>query len=115
IRRFTKPWGKRSTPCTDWPSMPSSVLNSDPAFRDLTPSPLQPGLKMSVSDLGRIGYIQALELQRNLVDRRKRGEIPDQLLFLEHPHVVTMGRNGHDDNLLAGPELLARSGIEFHR
>src|SRR6266849_3167677 len=66
-------------------------------------------------DLGRIGYAQALELQRDLVARRKHGEIPDQLLIVEHPHVVTMGRNGHDENLLAQPELLARAGIEFHR
>jgi len=70
---------------------------------------------MRVSDLGRVGYAQGLELQRGLVDQRKRGEIPDQLLFLEHSHVVTMGRNGHDENLLAGPDLLARAGIEFHR
>ena len=66
-------------------------------------------------DLGRIGYAEAFDLQQNFVDRRKRGEIPDQLLIVEHPHVVTMGRNGHDENLLAQPELLARAGIAFHR
>jgi len=66
-------------------------------------------------DLGRMGYAEAFALQRDLVERRKRGEIPDQLLIVEHPHVVTMGRNGHDENLLASPELLARAGIEFHR
>jgi lipoyl(octanoyl) transferase len=68
-----------------------------------------------VRDLGRIGYAEAFDLQRQLVDQRKRGEIPDQILFVEHPHVVTMGRNGHDDNILASPEILARAGIEFHR
>jgi lipoyl(octanoyl) transferase len=36
------------------------------------------------------------------------------LLIVEHPHVVTLGRNGHHENLLAEPELLARSGIEFY-
>ena len=66
-------------------------------------------------ELGRIDYAEAFELQRTLVDQRKRGEIPDQLLIVEHPHVVTMGRNGHDENVLASPELLARAGIEFHR
>jgi lipoyl(octanoyl) transferase len=65
-------------------------------------------------DLGRVGYAEALRVQQDFVDRRKRGEIPDQLLIVEHPHVVTMGRNGHDENLLARPELLARSGIDFH-
>lgn len=65
-------------------------------------------------DLGRIGYAEALTLQQDLVARRKRGEIPDQLLLVEHPHVVTMGRNGHNENLLASPELLLRAGIEFY-
>jgi lipoyl(octanoyl) transferase len=68
-----------------------------------------------VRDLGRIGYAEAFDLQRTLVERRKRGEISDQLLIVEHPHVVTMGRNGHDANVLASPELLERAGIQFHR
>ena len=66
-------------------------------------------------DLGRMRYADAFALQQQLVERRKRGEIADQLLIVEHPHVVTMGRNGHDENLLAQPELLERSGVEFHR
>ncbi len=65
-------------------------------------------------DLGRMGYAEAFALQQDCVERRKRGEIPDQLLIVEHPHVVTMGRNGHEENLLASPELLARAGIAFH-
>lgn len=74
-----------------------------------------PARACTVHDLGHMGYTQAFALQQDLVAKRKRGEIPDQLLFVEHPHVVTMGRNGHDENLLAAPELLARSGIEFVR
>jgi len=74
-----------------------------------------PAKTCQVRDLGRMGYAEACELQRSLVEQRKRGEIPDQLLIVEHPHVVTMGRNGHDGNLLASPEVLARAGIEFHR
>ena len=58
-------------------------------------------------DLGQIVYAEAFALQQDFVERRKRGEIPDQLLIVEHPHVVTMGRNGHDENLLAPPEVLA--------
>src|SRR5258708_38930075 len=71
-------------------------------------------LKCAVRDLGRIGYSAAFEIQRELVGQRKRGEIVDHLLIVEHPHVVTMGRNGRDTNLLAGPEVLERAGIEFH-
>ena len=67
-----------------------------------------------VTDLGRMPYGAAFDLQRKLVDQRKRGEIPDQLLFVEHPHVVTMGRNAHESNVLASPEILERAGIELH-
>lgn len=68
-----------------------------------------------VVDLGQVGYAEGFELQRKLVEQRKRGEIADRLVFVEHPHVVTMGRNGHDENVLAAPEVLTRAGIEFHR
>jgi lipoyl(octanoyl) transferase len=65
-------------------------------------------------ELGRIDYASALELQRRLVVERQQGAIDDQLLLLEHPHVVTLGRNGHRENLLASDEVLARSGVAFH-
>jgi len=64
--------------------------------------------------MGRIGYDAAFALQKKLVEERKRGEICDQLLFIEHPHVVTMGRNGHLENLLASEDLMSRAGISFH-
>ena len=64
--------------------------------------------------MGRIGYGAAFSLQQQLVEQRKRGEIADQLLLVEHPHVVTMGRNGHTENLLASEDLMSRAGIEFH-
>ena len=60
-------------------------------------------------------YAEAFALQQDLVARRKADAISDQLLFVEHPHVVTMGRSGHDENLLAEPGLLERAGIEFYR
>ena len=65
-------------------------------------------------DLGTIGYAQALAIQNDLVARRKLGEIPDQLLIVDHPHVITLGRNGRLDHLLASEEVLRRSGIAFH-
>jgi lipoyl(octanoyl) transferase len=62
-----------------------------------------------------MGYAEALEVQRALVAGRKLGEIPDHLLIVEHPHVITMGRNGRTENLLASEDLLARAGIAFHQ
>ena len=58
-------------------------------------------------------YGKALELQQQLVAERKQGVIPDQLLLLEHPHVITLGRNGRLENLLADDQVLGRAGIAF--
>lgn len=69
--------------------------------------------RCELRELGRIGYGEALSLQAVLVEQRKQGAIPDQLLLLEHPHVVTLGRNGRREHLLARPEMLERAGIEF--
>jgi lipoyl(octanoyl) transferase len=70
--------------------------------------------KCRLRELGRVDYPQALEWQRRLVAARQRGEIPDQLLLLEHPHVITLGRNGQLKNLLASDEILGRAGIAFY-
>jgi lipoyl(octanoyl) transferase len=61
-----------------------------------------------------MGYSEAFDLQRSLVEKRKQGLIPDQLLIVEHPHVITLGRNGHVENLLASQEVLRRAGVAFH-
>ena len=67
-----------------------------------------------VIDLGLIAYEPAFELQRRLVASRKANLIPDVLLLCEHPHVITLGRNGHRENLLASEHLLRQMGVEFH-
>src|SRR5690348_8177385 len=68
---------------------------------------------MQVSRLGSIGYQEALDLQRDLVERRKRGEIPDQLLLLEHPDVITLGVKTRSDrtHVLASEASLAGMGV----
>lgn len=67
-----------------------------------------------VVDAGLIRYAAACELQQQLVAARKAGAIPDVLLLCEHPHVITLGRNGKRENLLAGNRLLAQMNVEFH-
>ena len=69
---------------------------------------------LEVFDLGRMRYAEALQVQQRLVEQRKRGEGADTLLFVEHPHVVTIGRNGKQQHLLASEHVLARTGIEFY-
>ena len=64
--------------------------------------------------LGQVPYSEALQLQERLVEARKAGSIPDTLLLLEHPHVVTLGRRGAATDLLNGPEWLAGHGIDVH-
>ena len=63
--------------------------------------------------LGLTPYAEALVLQEELVARRKRDEIPDQLLLLEHPHVITLGRAANRANVLADDATRARLGVEL--
>jgi lipoyl(octanoyl) transferase len=65
--------------------------------------------------LGRIGYREAWQLQKDLVDRRVAGEIGDRLLLLEHDPVLTLGRQADDAHVLASPRELRRRGIEVIR
>jgi lipoyl(octanoyl) transferase len=64
-------------------------------------------------DVGRLGWREAYRIQQQFVAERQRGEGCDRLLFVEHPHVVTIGRNARDEQVLAPPEVLIRSGIGF--
>jgi lipoyl(octanoyl) transferase len=69
--------------------------------------------RCAVLELGRIDYGAALELQQCLVAERKEGRSEDHLLLLEHPHVITLGRNGRMEHLLASDDILSRAGISF--
>ena len=64
--------------------------------------------------LGRIGYGEALELQRNIARDRISGAIPqDVLLLMEHPAVVTLGRASKEKHLVASTEFLQSKGVEL--
>lgn len=65
-------------------------------------------------DLGLTGYAEACELQKRLVAARKAGSITDVLLICQHPHVITSGRNGKPENLLASEHVLRQMGVERH-
>ena len=68
---------------------------------------------MDVKRLGLVGYEEALALQQTLVEQRQRGEIDDQLLLLEHPHVITLGVKTRNDlsHVLESPQSLAAQGV----
>jgi lipoyl(octanoyl) transferase len=67
-----------------------------------------------VRDLGRMGYREALAIQLQMASERKQGAGVDHVLFVEHPHVITIGRNGHLENLLASQDTLRRAGVELY-
>jgi lipoyl(octanoyl) transferase len=69
---------------------------------------------INVLYLGRVDYSIALELQQTLVRLVKEGRITHTLLLLEHPPVITMGRNGGAKNIVASREFLATNGVELH-
>jgi lipoyl(octanoyl) transferase len=64
--------------------------------------------------LGRVDYGEALRLQQELVALRTAGRMGNVLLLLEHPPVLTLGRNAHRSNILATDELLAARGVTLH-
>ena len=65
-------------------------------------------------DLGLIGYAEAYALQKRIVAARKADAIEDVLLFCEHSHVITQGRNGKREHLLAGENVLRQKGVDFY-
>ena len=69
---------------------------------------------INVLYLGRVEYSTALELQQTLVRLVKEGHISHRLLLLEHPPVITLGRNAGEQNIVASREFLAANGVELH-
>jgi lipoyl(octanoyl) transferase len=65
--------------------------------------------------LGRVDYDEGLRLQAEIAEWRYRGWVENVLLLLEHPPVLTLGRNADRSNVLASDELLARRGVTLHR
>jgi len=68
---------------------------------------------INVLQLGLVDYETALKLQQSLVELRKQNRIADTLLLLEHPPVITLGRNSKTSNLRASAEELAARGIQI--
>ena len=64
--------------------------------------------------LGRMDYDEALRVQAEIVSLRQQGRIENVLLLLEHPPVLTLGRNADRSNVLASGELLARRGVKLY-
>ncbi len=69
-------------------------------------------MTLNVRHLGTVPYPEAREFQLDLVEQRRREEIPDTLLLLEHPAVITLGRRAGEADVLANESVLEREGVE---
>jgi lipoyl(octanoyl) transferase len=72
-------------------------------------------LQLTVRDVGRIGYQDALDLQYKLVEERREEKIDDTLLLVEHPPVITMGRKATEEDIVVPRSVLEQAGAEVHR
>jgi lipoyl(octanoyl) transferase len=75
--------------------------------------PLMSEPVISLVNLGRLDYAAALTLQQQVCSLRQQESIGDVLLLVEHPPVLTLGRNAHRGHVLASDQLLARRGISL--
>jgi lipoyl(octanoyl) transferase len=86
---------------------PGRVERRRGATASTSPRPLR------VLDQGVVPYADGLALQDDLVARRRAGDIPDTLVLLEHPHVITLGSSSDPSNVLADEAERRRLGIEL--
>lgn len=68
-------------------------------------------MKFNVLNLGKCEYDKALEIQYKILEKRQNDEIADTLILVEHPPVITIGRNGKESNIIASEEYLKSQGI----
>jgi lipoyl(octanoyl) transferase len=71
-------------------------------------------MHMHLLQLGRVPYDEGIRVMNEVVAARKAGAIGDTLILLEHPPVLTLGRNASRANILASDELLAQRGVTIH-
>ncbi len=68
---------------------------------------------LEVRNLGSVPYADALALQADLVVRRRTGDVPDQLLLLQHPHVITLGTGSSRSHVLADESRRRELGVDL--
>jgi lipoate-protein ligase B len=101
------------------PSSPASERGTGPGAGNLQWSICNgqfaiSGAPLAVRRLGMVPYGEAVALQMRLLEARRAGEIPDTLVLLEHPPVITCGRGTQPGHILADDAILAQRGVEVH-
>lgn len=72
-------------------------------------------MNLKVLFLGRCEYEKALTIQYDILERRQKGKIGDTLIMVEHPPVITLGRNAVESNIVVSEEFLNNQGISFYK
>jgi lipoyl(octanoyl) transferase len=109
-----------STQCVDSRSITELIAAEKVRFangkrcENLVREPNQTRRTCWTVDWGMIPYPAACDLQHELVLARKADAIPDVLLLCEHPHIITLGRNGKREHLRAGTRVLEQMHVAFH-
>jgi lipoyl(octanoyl) transferase len=68
-------------------------------------------MKLNVLKLGRCDYKEAWDIQRDILEKRQKGQISDTLILVEHPPVITLGRNAVESNVVVPEKYLEANGI----
>ncbi len=68
---------------------------------------------LNIIKLGKCSYKKALEVQYEILEKRQNGEIGDTLILVEHPPVITAGKNASKANILVSQEYLKQNGVEL--
>lgn len=71
-------------------------------------------MKIDILDLGTMDYKEALLIQYELLEKVSKGEINDTLILVEHPPVITLGRNAKENNILFSKEELLEKGVVLY-
>lgn len=93
--------------------MPHASSRASRTFSRRSPTTPEPRA-LAARWLGRVPYAEALELQQQLVARRRGGAVVDQLLLLEHPHVITLGTSARAEHVLLDEATRRLLDIELH-
>jgi lipoyl(octanoyl) transferase len=93
--------------------MPHASSRASRTFSRRSPTTPEPRA-LEARWLGRVPYAEALELQQQLVARRRGGAVADQLLLLEHPHVITLGTSARAEHVLLDEATRRLLDIELH-
>jgi lipoyl(octanoyl) transferase len=70
-------------------------------------------MKLNILDLGQMDYKEALDIQHRVLEKVQEGE-DDTLILVEHPPVITLGRNAQENNVLFSEEALKKDGISLY-